>query len=122
MPEYRAKVFAAKTVRAEPVAGKGATRAMLLGPEETANFQMRKFAIEPGGAIPAHTNSVEHEQYVLSGAARVGIGDDVHDVQAGDVLYIPAGAPHWYETKGDEPYVFLCLGPNGEDTIKMVES
>ncbi len=117
----KGRVFAAASVEMEPVPGRGARRAMLLGPEETPNFQMRRFVIEPGGAIPAHTNTVEHEQYVLSGAARVGIGEEVFEAKAGDVLFIPAGVPHWYETLGDAPYEFLCLGPNAEDRIEMVE-
>jgi len=121
MPQDKVKVVSSRSIAAEPVAGIGAARAMLLGPEETANFQMRKFTIQPGGAIPAHVNSLEHEQYVLSGAARVGIGETLYEVGAGDVLYIPAGVPHWYETVGDAPYVFLCLGPNGEDVIEMIE-
>ncbi len=122
MPQITTRVFPSASVESTPVAGKGATRAMLLGPQETPNFQMRKFTIEPGGSIPAHTNSVEHEQYVLSGTARIGIGGEVHEVSAGDVIFIPAGVPHWYETTGDAPYVFLCLGPNGEDRIEMAET
>ncbi len=119
----KARVFAADSVEeivVEP--GSGAARAMLLGPEVTPNFMMRRFTIQPGGAIPNHTNSVEHEQYVLGGTARVGIGDKIYEVSPGDVLFIPPGAPHWYQVTGDEPYVFLCLGPNGEDRIEMVES
>jgi quercetin dioxygenase-like cupin family protein len=118
----KARVFSADTVEAMVVdSGSGTTKAMLLGPEVTPNFQMRRFVIQPGGSIPAHTNSVEHEQYVLGGAGRVGIGKQVYEVKAGDVLFIPPGAPHWYETVGDAPYEFLCLGPNGEDVITMIE-
>ena len=116
------RVFAADSVAAiEVESGTGTTRQMLLGPDVTPNFQMRKFVIQPGGSIPAHTNSVEHEQYVLGGAARIGIGDEVFEVKAGDVVYMPGGAPHWYETLGDAPYEFLCLGPNGEDIVALVD-
>ena len=38
--------------------------------------------------MPKHTNTVEHEQYVLGGAARIGLGDDVIEVtQGGRHLY-----------------------------------
>lgn len=70
--------------------------------------------------MPLHTNSVEHEQYVLRGSARVTIGDEVHQVQAGDVVYIEAGTPHSYEALGDEPFEFLCAVPNQPDTIELV--
>ena len=70
--------------------------------------------------MPNHTNSVEHEQYVLNGAAEVGIGPEVHRVSKGDVVFIPANIPHWYRTVGDEPFQFLCLVPNQPDSIRIV--
>jgi quercetin dioxygenase-like cupin family protein len=52
--------------------------------------------MEPGGGMPDHTNTVEHEQYVLRGHASIGIGNEVFDVRARDVVFIPEGVPHWY--------------------------
>ena len=106
--------------REEVKAGKGARRQVLIGPDEAPNFALRRFIMEPGGGIPAHTNTVEHEQYVLRGQARVGIGDKVIDVGPGHVLYIPAGTPHWYEVHGSEPFEFLCIVPNKPDRIEML--
>ena len=103
-------------------AGEATYRQVLIGPGEGPNFAMRRFVMEPGGGIPAHTNTVEHEQYVLRGRARVGIGDEVYDVKADDVLFIPAGAPHWYEVVGGENFVFLCMVPNREDELKFIGS
>ena len=94
-------------------------RQILIGAEEAPNFALRKFTMSPGGIMPRHTNSVEHEQYVLRGRARVGLGDDVIEVKKGDVLYIPAGLPHWYQTEGIEPFEFLCVVPNRDDTIRF---
>ena len=109
-------------IRSEPVgAGKGTSRQILIGPDEGPNFAMRKFVIEPGGGIPAHTNTVEHEQYVLGGRARIGIGSDVYEVEKDDVVFIPAGVPHWYEVQGDEQFEFLCMVPNGDDKIELLK-
>ncbi len=106
----------------EPVtAGAGASRQVLISPEEGSNFAMRKFIMEPGGGMPRHTNQVEHEQYVLRGRARVGIGDEVLEVTRDDVVYIPAGVPHWYQTEGDETFEFLCLVPNLPDETVILE-
>ncbi len=123
MNTVKERVFAADSVAAVVVEqGTGTTtRQMLLGPEITPNFQMRRFIMQPGSFMPNHTNSVEHEQYVLGGSAMVGIGNIVYEVKQGDVLFIPPGVPHWYEVQGDAPYEFLCLGPNGEDVITMIE-
>ncbi len=105
----------------EVKAGTGVTMQMLIGPEEAPHFLMRRFVIRPGGGMPKHTNRIEHEQYVLQGRARIGIGDQVYEVQAGDVVFIPAGVPHWYENIGDEDFVFLCMVPKAPDQITLLE-
>ncbi|MEQ9398799.1 MAG: cupin domain-containing protein [Longimicrobiales bacterium] len=105
----------------EVKAGSGTRRQVLIGPDQGPNFALRRFIMEPGGGMPLHTNTVEHEQYVLRGQARVRIGEDVHEVKAGDVVYIPGGTPHSYEARGDEPFEFLCVVPNGPDRIDVLE-
>ena len=112
----------ADAVPAEVVsAGTGTTRQVLIGPEVGPNFALRRFLMEPGGGIPKHTNTVEHEQYVLTGRAKLGIGDEVREVRAGDVVFIPAGTPHWYEVLGSERFEFLCVVPNLPDRMEMVK-
>jgi quercetin dioxygenase-like cupin family protein len=118
MPVRQASSLPAEEVKA----GRGTTRQVLIGPEEGPNFALRRFIMQPGGGMPLHTNTVEHEQYVLRGAARVRIGDEVHHVRAGDVVYIPAGVPHDYRAdEGEEPFEFLCVVPNAPDTIELVD-
>ena len=112
----------ANDVDMEPVsAGQGTSRQVLIGPDEAPNFALRRFIMEPGGGMPAHTNAVEHEQYVLRGRARIGIGDEVIEVRKDDVVFIPAGVPHWYKAEGDEPFEFLCVVPNLPDKIELVD-
>ena len=84
------------------------------------NFEMRKFRIGPGGSISKHYHpDIEHEQYVLKGRYKVGIGNKVHEVKEGDSIYIPPGTPHWYENTGKEDAEFLCMIPKVEkyDTV-----
>jgi quercetin dioxygenase-like cupin family protein len=115
-------VRSAANVPTEKVkAGTATVRQVLIGADEAPNFALRRFIIDAGGSMPRHSNSVEHEQYVLSGRAKVGIGDDVHEVKEGDVVYIPAGVPHWYQTQGDEPFEFLCVVPNTPDEITILD-
>lgn len=102
-------------------AGEGVSMKMLLSADESPNFAMRNFIIEAGGHMPLHTNSVEHEQYVISGNATVQIGDETIEAKAGDILLIPAGIAHSYKTVGDEAYSFLCLVPKKEDCIIVLE-
>ncbi len=100
-------------------AGRGTKRQVLIGADEAPNFALRRFIMQPGGGMPRHTNTVEHEQYVLRGRASITLGDDRHEVEAGDVVFIPAGVPHSYEAKGDEPFEFLCVVPNRPDVMRL---
>jgi quercetin dioxygenase-like cupin family protein len=105
---------------ANVAAGKDTTIQVLISAQEGPNFALRKFSMLPGGGMPLHTNTVEHEQYVLRGHARIGIDGEVYEVNQGNVVFIPAGVPHFYENIGDEPFEFLCIIPNKEDKITVV--
>jgi quercetin dioxygenase-like cupin family protein len=101
--------------------GDMATMQVLISAQEGPHFAMRRFIMEPGGGMPNHTNTLEHEQYVLRGHATIGIGEEEFEVKAGDVVFIPEGVPHWYQNIGEENFEFLCMIPNQEDTIKLIE-
>ena len=102
-------------------AGKDTTIQVLISSQEGPNFALRKFSMQKGGGMPRHTNTVEHEQYVLRGAATITIGEESYQVKTGDVVFIPEGAVHSYENTGDEPFEFLCVIPNKEDKITIVD-
>lgn len=103
-------------------AGRATRKQTLIGPGDGApGFAMRRFVMsEEGAGMPRHTNTVEHEQYVLRGRARIAVGDAVHEVGADDALFIPAGAPHSYEVI-EAPFEFLCVVPNRPDTIEILD-
>jgi quercetin dioxygenase-like cupin family protein len=112
------ELFAIESI--DQKAGEGVSMKMLISPLEAENFAMRQFSIKVGGYMPLHTNSVEHEQFVLKGRAKVTVGETVFEAKGGDILYIPAGVAHMYETLGDEDYEFLCLVPKKDDVISIV--
>ena len=72
--------------------------------------------------MPLHTNTVEHEQYVLRGRAEVRIGEETMEVKKDDAVFIPGGVPHSYRTLGDEPFEFLCVVPNQPDETTILPS
>jgi quercetin dioxygenase-like cupin family protein len=124
-------------------AADGLAKGVLLDESDGApNFAMRRFTLAPGAEVPRHTNAVEHEQYVLAGEYVVGLGDpadgaadggdgsgdddtigdgEEYRVGPGDALLVPAGTVHWYRNDGDEEAAFVCVVPNGDDTIELVE-
>ena len=103
-------------------AADGLRKGVLIDESDGApNFAMRRFELAPGAAVPRHTNAVEHEQYVLAGEYVVGIGETEHVVSPGDSLLIPAGVEHWYRNEGEAPGAFVCVVPNGDDEIQVLE-
>jgi S-methyl-1-thioxylulose 5-phosphate methylthiotransferase len=89
-----------------------ATRQILIGTDEDSpNFHMRYFAVQPGGHTSLDRHSHEHGVYVLHGRARLRLGDDEHELNAGDVVYIPGNQVHQFFSSGQEPFGFLCVVP-----------
>ena len=89
------------------------------------NFEMRRFRIRPGGSIPKHYHpDIEHEQNVLKGKYKDGIGARIHNVKAGDSIYIPQGTPHWYKNTGKVAAEFICIVPKTEkyESVYMGEA
>jgi len=110
-------------VEEKPVAaGNATTIQVLISAQEGPNFALRRFRMQKGGGMPRHTNTVEHEQYVLQGRARIGIGSETYEVSAGDVVFIPAGVVHYYENLGEVPFEFLCVIPNQDDKVTIVDA
>lgn len=100
-------------------AGENTYKQVLIGSDVAPNFAMRRFIIEPGGFMPLHSNSVEHEQIVLSGTAEVIIDGKQYEVKKNDIVFIPAGVKHSYKTIGNESFEFICVVPNKEDKITL---
>ena len=89
-----------------------ATRQILIGPEENSPlFHMRYFAVQPGGHTSLDQHPHDHGLYVLHGRARLRLGDEEYELDAGDVVYIPGNEVHQFFTLGEEPFGFLCVVP-----------
>ncbi|MEE2658714.1 MAG: cupin domain-containing protein [Candidatus Latescibacterota bacterium] len=111
---------AEELVNEEVAGGARAMRQVLLGPQDSPNFAIRRFAMKPGGGMPLHTNTVEHGQYVLRGRASVRIGEEEVEVAEGDSVFIPPDVPHSYRVEGDETFEFICVVPNAEDQAEIL--
>jgi quercetin dioxygenase-like cupin family protein len=89
-----------------------ATRQILVGMKEQApHFHMRYFAVQPGGYTSLDRHAHDHGVYMLHGRALLRLGDQEHELQMGDVVYIPGNEVHQFFTIGDEPFGFLCVVP-----------
>jgi quercetin dioxygenase-like cupin family protein len=76
----------------------------------------------PGHSVPLHSHPHEQIGVVLSGRARLRIGDEEREVGQGDFYCIPGDVPHSDTALGDEPFVMLDIFyPVREDFIARCE-
>ena len=65
--------------------------------------------VDPGCALPRHTDSAEETVVVVSGTAEVEVGGESATVAAGGVALVPQDVPHQVRNAGDEPLRFVAV-------------
>ena len=89
-----------------------ATRQVLIGIDENSpNFHIRYFAVQPGGHTSLDQHTHEHGVYILHGRALLRLENNEYELNAGDVVYIPGNEVHQFFASGQEPFGFLCVVP-----------
>lgn len=76
---------------------------------------------EPGyRSTGRHAHPFDQLSYVLAGSMRFWVGEEVFDLVAPSVLYIPAGVPHGAEPLGDERVLNVDIfAPVREDYLPL---
>ena len=88
----------------------GVTKQVFIGPDdESNNFIMRYFRLEPGSHSNLETHPHEHGVLILHGKARVQINDDFFSVSKNDAIFISGGDLHQFVVEGIAPLGFLCV-------------
>lgn len=91
----------------------GATREILIDEQEVAaediTFGFSSFA--PHTSIHKKHSHPEAEEimYILRGRGMSGVSDQEFEVAAGDTLWIPRGAIHWFYNPFSEPCEFVFI-------------
>ena len=65
--------------------------------------------VDPGCALPRHTDSAEETVVVVSGLAEVEVGGETETVPPGGVALVPKDVPHQVRSAGDEPLRFVAV-------------
>ena len=68
-----------------------------------------EFEPEVGRAIDHAHEREDHIFYVLSGHATSKVGDEVHDLQPGDILWVPKGEVHNFELVGGDSFRVIAI-------------
>jgi quercetin dioxygenase-like cupin family protein len=115
MPEPTAKVIHYTEVPAVEFGptGPGAAVRWLIDDDHDGApiYAMRMIEIQPGGNSPRHMHPYEHENFVVEGKARLFIDGIWHELNPGDVAFVPPGVLHQYVNAGETVLKFLCSIP-----------
>ncbi len=69
----------------------------------TKNVWVGSTELEPGFSSNEHVHDSQEEVfYCERGHGRIRVGDEVQDVEEGDVVYVPAGQRHQLINRGTE--------------------
>ena len=91
---------------------RGATKRILIGARDGAeNFAVRYFEVPAGESSAHESHPHDHGVVIERGTARVTLGDAVHELGPGDVVYVAGDELHCFEAAGDEPLGFICVAP-----------
>jgi mannose-1-phosphate guanylyltransferase/mannose-6-phosphate isomerase len=84
-------------------------------------FQVKRIVVHPGAALSLQSHMHRSEHWiVVSGTARVTVGEDVKLISENQSVYIPLGAKHRMENPGKVPMVLIEVQTGaylGEDDI-----
>ena len=65
--------------------------------------------VDPGCALPRHTDSAEETVVVIDGVAEVEVGGETGRVEAGGAALVPKDVPHQVRSVGDDPLRFAAV-------------
>ena len=91
----------------------GVRKHELIGEAEGATrYRVRYFDVPAGGRTARERHPHDHGVVIVSGRARVTLGDEVHEVGEGDVVYVAGDELHCFEALDERPLGFVCVvGP-----------
>ena len=88
----------------------GVSRQVFIGPDEDSNnFHMRYFRLEPGTHSNLERHPHEHGVLILHGSAKLQLNNEFFDVQKNDAIFISGNDLHQFVVEGNEPLGFLCV-------------
>lgn len=95
----------------------GDTYTILLSGKDTAGrYCLIDMHVPPGGGPPLHRHDFEESFTVLEGEIEATFRGEHRTVHTGEVINIPANAPHRFQNKSKQPARLLCLcSPAGQE-------
>ncbi|MBC8160744.1 MAG: cupin domain-containing protein [Roseiflexaceae bacterium] len=76
----------------------GIHRRTLVSTEQIMQMEVK---LEAGGKLPVHAHVQEQVTYVIRGRLRMQVGDQLHELAAGDAVIMGSNVPHGVEVIED---------------------
>jgi quercetin dioxygenase-like cupin family protein len=91
----------------------GVLKHELIGEADGATrYRVRYFEVPAGGSTARERHPHDHGVMIISGRARVTLGNQTHELGQGDVVYVAGDELHCFEALGEQPLGFVCVvGP-----------
>jgi quercetin dioxygenase-like cupin family protein len=111
------KIINLKEVEKSKVTMEGALNAWKQMPiskkDETPNYSLRVFTVEPQGHTPFHSHNYEHLNYIISGqGAIIDENGNEKPISTGEFALVLPNEKHQYINKSTiEPFVMICGVP-----------
>jgi quercetin dioxygenase-like cupin family protein len=87
---------------------KAITRQLLFHRPEL-QCELRYFEMAPGGHSTLERHEHAHAVMIFRGHGACLVGDEVRDVEAPDLVFIPPMTWHQFRASAGEPFGFLCM-------------
>lgn len=89
---------------------------LLTGKDTAGRYCLIDMHVPPGGGPPPHRHDFEESFTVLVGEIEATFRGKTYTVRAGEVINIPANAPHQFANQSKEAARLLCLcSPAGQE-------
>lgn len=89
---------------------------LLTGKDTAGRYSVIDMHVPPGGGPPPHRHDFEESFTVLEGEIEATFRGQKTTVRAGEVINIPANAPHQFQNKSNQPARLLCIcSPAGQE-------
>ena len=69
----------------------------------------------------SHTHSAEEIFFVISGTLRVALEDGCHELNAGEIIAVPAGSPVAHAAVAPNPAELLIVWVGGGEVARLIE-
>ena len=69
------------------------------------------YVLAPGEPDLQQPHTEDEVYYVVSGSGRITVGDEVRDVRAGSIVFVPATVPHRFHDITEELNLLVAFGP-----------